>query len=897
MEIPHEDQSSHYDHEKDKFAYLSMRDRIELGKRQAQQSQWGSKYALNEDMSMKAKLASMVRRIEEFELRNVHTEAQPQAMPTSFEYINHPNLTTQPQPQPSMSTSSLEQAILKISKVMEDFVGEQQKINSHLNEKIDNMESSINTRMEGVYNDLSLRIEKVQDSIEKFTNLDIARGKRKLPPQPHHNLQGTNAKRSRKVLKIDTLVGDCYDNSMDQPSIENHKVQDDKGLLEPFKASTSLGKRRKTNSLGPNGKDANFVWDPGGIQHEVGGNAKMMKEKEEKREFWPLVLLPLWDIFWSTSSSPFHAYYISFRSLGSQESNNSNGVQIGVETKKLWSLQENWTELSGNFAHLNPRCETPPGTRVPFRTPQAHFHTVRNKVRKFRTPLFKVRNSFQGAKISVQGASISHTSIEGAKNFRTVRNHLLAHECHFAHLKPIFTPCETRCENLSSRCINFAHHNSRCEIHSNVRIRKLWPFEDDYAKLKGNVAAAPNFATVRHIFEALSGAQIMHTIYYFEAWEVRNPVLQMVHDLDLKRRSYGRFKTDGSQESNVSNRVRFGAEMRKIWPSEDNCIKLRDNFARWKSRCEIPQSKVWEFRTPQTKSRCHTRRASATPVAPTQISPRGPPTKKAKTSELGESSRAPRDSQSQPPSTRHPRPSSPIKGNSDCRSRAFHVEAYFDHIVLRQQTELRDSYRLLERYHLVPFMTLPQFFYPRVALDFYQSMTTRGVPRRGAVLEALFRISEGYYFGPHHLIMAALLHFEEKVHKRRLTRAASIQLLFPRLLCHVLAHMGFPADPHSEPRRHCRESFSLEQWNQVWLHQHSPELPEPRAVPPAPSTSAPAEPVPEAASSDAPPAVPPTSEPPITIPGAEYRALLASFQTLTTTQTAIMERMDHFQLQ
>ncbi|KAL6334530.1 hypothetical protein AAG906_018027 [Vitis piasezkii] len=184
MEIPHEDQSSHYDHEKDKFAYLSMRDRIELGKRQVQQSQWGSKYVLNEDMSMKAKLASMARRIEEFELRNVHTEAQPQAMPTSFEYINHPNLATQPQPQPLMSTSSLEQAILKISKVMEDFVGEQQKINSHLNEKIDNMESSINVRMEGVYNDLSLRIEKVQDSIEKLTNLDIARGKRKLPLNP-----------------------------------------------------------------------------------------------------------------------------------------------------------------------------------------------------------------------------------------------------------------------------------------------------------------------------------------------------------------------------------------------------------------------------------------------------------------------------------------------------------------------------------------------------------------------------------------------------------------------------------------------------------------------------------------------------------------------------------------
>ncbi|KAL6334687.1 hypothetical protein AAG906_021243 [Vitis piasezkii] len=89
----------------------------------------------------------------------------------------------------------------------------------------------------------------------------------------------------------------------------------------------------------------------------VGGNAKMMKEKEEKREFWPLVLFPLSGHILSTFSSPFYTYYIPFRSSGSQESNASNGVQIGVETKKLWSLQENCTELSGNFAHLNPRCE------------------------------------------------------------------------------------------------------------------------------------------------------------------------------------------------------------------------------------------------------------------------------------------------------------------------------------------------------------------------------------------------------------------------------------------------------------------------------------------------------------------------------------------------------------
>ncbi|KAL6340661.1 hypothetical protein AAG906_010569 [Vitis piasezkii] len=42
------------------------------------------------------------------------------------------------------------------------------------------------------------------------------------------------------------------------------------------------------------------------------------------------------------------------------------------------------------------------------------------------------------------------------------------------------------------------------------------------------------------------------------------------------------------------------------------------------------------------------------------------------------------------------------------------------------------------------------------------------VQRRGVLLEALFRISKGYFFGPHHLIMAALLYFEEKVHRKKL---------------------------------------------------------------------------------------------------------------------------------
>ncbi|RVW11713.1 hypothetical protein CK203_115450 [Vitis vinifera] len=153
---------------------------------------------------------------------------------------------------------------------------------------------------------LSKKIDNLQDSISRFANLNTVQEKGNLPSQPYKNSKGI------------------------------HEVEAKKG-------ESSMVKEVKT------------------VITLSGGIAKMMKEKEEKREFWPLVLLPLWDIFslwdifWSTSSSPFYTYYIPFRSSGSHESSASNGVQIGVETKKLWSLQENWTELSGNFAHLNSR--------------------------------------------------------------------------------------------------------------------------------------------------------------------------------------------------------------------------------------------------------------------------------------------------------------------------------------------------------------------------------------------------------------------------------------------------------------------------------------------------------------------------------------------------------------
>ena len=146
--------------------------------------------------------------------------------------------------------------------------------------------------------------------------------------------------------------------------------------------------------------------------------------------------------------------------------------------------------------------------------------------------------------------------------------------------------------------------------------------------------------------------------------------------------------------------------------------------------------------SPAPQRRYETRKPPTTLGATTsrpESSVRCPPAKKVRTSGPSESSRA---SQLEPPTDfelptdmssefiiRRPMlTTSPIEGNLDCKVRPFHSELYFDQKAMRQQLELQDSYDILQRYHLEYLMTPCEFFYPRVALDFYQSMTTRGVP-------------------------------------------------------------------------------------------------------------------------------------------------------------------------
>ena len=81
--------------------------------------------------------------------------------------------------------------------------------------------------------------------------------------------------------------------------------------------------------------------------------------------------------------------------------------------------------------------------------------------------------------------------------------------------------------------------------------------------------------------------------------------------------------------------------------------------------------------------------------------------------------------------------SDPIPGNVDLRARDFHGEPYYDVPALTIDPRFRDSMRLITQYSLLPFMTSWQFYYPPIRLEFYHTMTSRGVPSR---LELRFNI-------------------------------------------------------------------------------------------------------------------------------------------------------------
>ncbi|RVW18314.1 hypothetical protein CK203_109125 [Vitis vinifera] len=125
----------------------------------------------------------------------------------------------------------------------------------------------------------------------------------------------------------------------------------------------------------------------------------------------------------------------------------------------------------------------------------------------------------------------------------------------------------------------------------------------------------------------------------------------------------------------------------------------------------------------------------------------------------------------------------------------------------RVRSELAQSFQLLRRYHMEHLLTPRDFFYPRIATDFLSIHDNQRAldPKKGSPPGSSLQDVRRIFFGPHHLIMAALLYFEEK-------------------------HLGYPSEPQLEKKRICREPFTLDKWNNMTAYKvDQPEQPQPAA--------------------------------------------------------------------
>ena len=81
----------------------------------------------------------------------------------------HPQYASLSQPQPPQPISPVEQAILDLTKLVGDVVEGHKKFNSQLSQRICNVESSLNIRLDVLSSDLEKKIDIMQHSISRLT--------------------------------------------------------------------------------------------------------------------------------------------------------------------------------------------------------------------------------------------------------------------------------------------------------------------------------------------------------------------------------------------------------------------------------------------------------------------------------------------------------------------------------------------------------------------------------------------------------------------------------------------------------------------------------------------------------------------------------------------------------
>ena len=100
-----------------------------------------------------------------------HTNSSWEPIPPRYAPPEPPFYASTPQsPQPPQSIPPFEQAILDLTRIVDDFVAENKEINAHSDQRIATVEDNLNKKIDGLKNDFEHKWDNLQDSIESLIN-------------------------------------------------------------------------------------------------------------------------------------------------------------------------------------------------------------------------------------------------------------------------------------------------------------------------------------------------------------------------------------------------------------------------------------------------------------------------------------------------------------------------------------------------------------------------------------------------------------------------------------------------------------------------------------------------------------------------------------------------------
>ena len=158
-------QYSEYSVESNPRAYMTMRDYRNL----AWQNQQPLGRNPNPNRSMR-------------DYRDQWMRAPIYSVPSTYALPVSPHFTSTPQPPQPPTPSPVEQAILNLSKLVDNFIEEQRIVTVQNNQEINTVESSLSKKLDGFQSEIDQKLDILQESISKLTN--------QLVHQEEENLEG-----------------------------------------------------------------------------------------------------------------------------------------------------------------------------------------------------------------------------------------------------------------------------------------------------------------------------------------------------------------------------------------------------------------------------------------------------------------------------------------------------------------------------------------------------------------------------------------------------------------------------------------------------------------------------------------------------------------------------------